>query len=314
MQASPQSEGQAQAPHQTSSPAVLHIDAGVLSVAYRDLGPQSGPAVVLLHGFPYDVHAYDEVAPRLAAAGMRVIVPYLRGYGPTRFISPATPRSGQQAALGHDLLALLDALGLERATLAGYDWGGRAACIVAALWRARAQGLVSVNGYNVQDLATAAEPKPPAAEYRYWYQYYLHGERGRAGLEKNRREFCELLWRLWSPNWEFDAATYQRSAASFDNPDFVEVVVHSYRHRFGLVPGDPALAAIEQQLAAQPRIGVPTIVLDGAGDGVSAHGAVGHERHFSGAYERRVIPVVGHNLPQEAPEAFADAVLALRGA
>ena len=289
-----------------------HIDAGVLSVAYEEAGPATGTPVLLLHGFPYDVHAYDEVAPILAAAGCHVITPYLRGYGPTRFLSPETPRSGQQAVLATDLLALMDALGIARAVLAGYDWGGRAACIVAALWSERVRGLVTCGGYNIQDIAGAARPQAPENEYRYWYQYYFHGERGRAGLEQNRRELCRLLWTLWSPNWRFDDATYERTAASFDNPDFVPVVIHSYRHRFGLVPGDPAVDAIEGRLAAQLRIGVPAIALDGGGDGVMPlGGSQHHERFFTARYERRVIPLVGHNLPQEAPEEFAAAVTAL---
>jgi pimeloyl-ACP methyl ester carboxylesterase len=239
-------------------------------------------------------------------------VPYLRGYGPTRFLSAATPRSGQQAVLAHDLLALMDALHVERALIAGYDWGGRAACIVSALWPQRALGLVTGAGYNVHDIPGSREPAPPEDEHRYWYQYYFHGERGRAGLVQNRYALGKLLWRLWSPNWEFDEATYARTAASFDNPDFVEVVIHSYRHRYGLVPGDPAVEATERLLTAQPQIGVPTICLDGGADGVrSPQGSAGHERHFSGRYERRVIPRVGHNIPQEAPQAFAEAVLAL---
>jgi pimeloyl-ACP methyl ester carboxylesterase len=265
---------------------------------------------VLLHGFPYDVHAYAEVAPRLAAAGARVIVPYLRGYGPTRFLSPATPRSGQQAALGTDLLALLDALGIGAAVLAGYDWGGRAACIAAALWPARVRGLVTGNGYNIQDIARSGEPAAPEAELRYWYQYYFHGERGRAGFARHRVEFCRLLWRLWSPSWRFDEAAFARSAAAFDNPEFVEVVIHSYRHRYALVPGDPALEEMERELAAQPPIAVPTISLDGADDGVTPARdvAAGGDR-FTGRFDHRVLPGAGHNLPQEAPAAFADAVL-----
>ncbi len=289
------------------------INAGVLDVAYADVGPTDGTPVFLLHGFPYDIHAYDEVTPLLAAAGCRVFTPYLRGYGPTRFLSHQTPRSGQQAALAHDLLALMDALAVPDALLAGYDWGGRAACIVAALWPHRARGLVSVNGYNLQDIANAGRPATPENEYRFWYQYYFHSERGRAGLDQNRRALCELLWRLWSPNWRFDAATYERSAAAFDNPDFVDVVIHSYRHRFGLVPGDPAFEETERRLATQPPIGVPAIVLEGDGDGViAAGGSLRHRRHFTGAFERREYPLVGHNLPQEAPREFADAVLALR--
>jgi pimeloyl-ACP methyl ester carboxylesterase len=290
-----------------------HLTAGTLEVTYHDSGDPGGTPVVLLHGFPYDVRSYDDVTPLLAERGCRVIVPYLRGFGPTRFVSADTPRSGQQAVLAHDLLALMDALSIPRAVLAGYDWGGRAACIVAALWPARVHGLVTGVGYNIQDIPSAVRPAPPENEFRHWYQYYFHGERGRAGLTQNRCELCKLLWRLWSPNWRFDDATYERTAASFDNPDFVPVVIHSYRHRFGLVPGDPAVEDTERRLIAQPPIGVPAIALDGSGDGVMAPG--GSERHarfFTGKYERRVIPLAGHNLPQEAPREFAQAVLAVR--
>lgn len=286
------------------------VEAGVLRVAYEERG--DGAPVVLLHGFPYDIHAYDEVTPPLVEAGCRVITPYLRGYGPTRFLSDDTPRSGQQAALGNDLVMLMDALSIESAVLGGYDWGGRAACVVAALWPGRARGLVTVNGYNIQDIANSGKPRAPDEEYRMWYQYYFHGERGRAGLEQNRRELCKLLWRLWSPNWKFDDATFERTATSFDNPDFVAVVIQSYRHRFGLAAGDPALEEIERRLAARPAITVPTIAMDGDGDGVTrAGGARDHARHFKGYYERRVVPLVGHNLPQEAPKEFAQAVLDL---
>jgi pimeloyl-ACP methyl ester carboxylesterase len=288
------------------------IDAGDLSVAYLDSGSRQGAPVILLHGFPYDVHAYDEVTPLLLEAGCRVIVPYLRGYGPTRFLSPTTLRSGQQAVLAHDLLALMDALAIPQAVLAGYDWGGRAACIVAALWPQRARGLVTGGGYNVHDIPNAGKPAAPEDEHRYWYQYYFHGERGRAGLTQNRRELCKLLWKLWSPNWRFDDTTFERTAASFDNPDFVDVAIHSYRHRYGLVPGEPAVEDTERRLAALPQIPVPTISLDGGGDGVRpADGSARHARFFTGGYERRVIPEVGHNLPQEAPVEFAAAVSAL---
>jgi len=296
----------------TPMPPLQHVRAGVLDVAFHDTGPIGAPPVVLLHGFPYDVHAYAEVAPRLAEAGCRVLVPYLRGFGPTRFVSDATPRSGEQAALGADLLALLDALSLPRAVLAGYDWGGRAACVVAALWPERCAGLVSLNAYNIQNIATSQVPIAPDAEHRYWYQYYFHTERGRAGLTQNRRALCKLLWQLWSPTWRFDEATFERSAVAFDNPDFVDVVIHSYRHRHAMVAGDPACAAIEARLASQPTIGVPTIALDGADDGVSGSDASArHAHHFTGPYQRRVIANAGHNLPQEQPQAFADAVLEL---
>jgi pimeloyl-ACP methyl ester carboxylesterase len=291
---------------------VKRIRAGVLDVAYADDGEEGAQTVVLLHGFPYDVQAYAAVTPRLVSAGHRVVTPYLRGYGPTRFTSAAVPRCGQQAALAHDLLALMDALGITSAILAGYDWGGRAACIVAALWPERVRGLVTCNGYNIQDIAGAGEPQAPENEHRYWYQYYFHGRRGRLGLERNRHALCKHLWRLWSPSWAFDDATYERTAVSFCNPDFVDVVIHSYRHRYGLVPGDPAVEETERRLASQPRIRVPSVALDGADNGViPIGGCESHARFFADAYERQVIPRVGHNVPQEAPAEFAEAVLAL---
>ena len=284
-----------------------------LEIAYEESGPMDGRPIVLLHGFPDDVRAYDGVAPPLAAAGWRVLVPYLRGYGPTRFLDPRTPRSGQQAVLGQDLKDFLDALGLERAALAGYDWGGRAACIVAALWPERVISLVSIGGYNIQNIARSGEPAAPDREYRLWYQWYFHTERGRAGLAANRRALCRLLWQLWSPNWRFDEATSERTAASFDNPDFVEVVIQSYRHRYGPAPGDPALQPIEDRLAAQPPITVPTIVLHGACDGVSPpQSSESHGRFFTGPYRRCVVPIAGHFLPQEAPSALVDALNELR--
>ncbi|MDB5915025.1 MAG: alpha/beta hydrolase [Ramlibacter sp.] len=295
------------------SPGPLkNIVAGVLEVAYHEAGPAAGPPVFLLHGFPYDVHAYAEVAPVLAAAGCRVIVPYLRGFGPTRFLDDRTPRSGEQAALGADLLALMDALAVPRAVLAGYDWGGRAACVVAALWPQRCAGLVSFNSYNIQDIARAMEPDTPANERSLWYQYYFHSERGRAGLAQHRRDLTRLLWQLWSPSWKFDDATFARSAAAFDNPDFVDVVIHSYRHRYGLAPGDPAYADIERRLAAQPVISVPTVTFDGLDDGVRppAEASV-HAHRFSGPRSHRLVPGVGHNMPQELPRLFAAAVLEL---
>jgi pimeloyl-ACP methyl ester carboxylesterase len=269
---------------------------------------------VLLHGWPYDPRCYDDVVPPLDAAGCRVIVPYLRGFGATRFLSVDTVRSGQQAALGNDLHELLDALGIARATLAGYDWGGRAACVVAALWPERVRGLVTGNGYNIQNIAASAKPVAPAQEHRFWYQYYFHTERGRAGLEQNRRALCRYIWQIWSPDWAFDDATYEKSAVSFDNPDFVAVTVQSYRHRFGYAAGDPALEPIEARLSAQPAITVPTIVLHGASSGIQPPaGSEAHARHFTGPYQRRVLPRIGHNLPQEAPLAVADAVLELIG-
>ena len=286
------------------------IRAGVLEVACHQAGPADGPPVVLMHGFPYDIHAYAEVAPLLAAQGCRVVVPYMRGYGTTRFLDAATPRSGEQAAFGADLLALLDALAIPRAVLAGYDWGGRACCVVAALWPGRCAGLVSYNSYNIQNIARAMEPDLPENEHRLWYQYYFHGERGRAGLQKDRRGLARLLWRLWSPTWAFDDATFERSASAFDNPDFVEVVIHSYRHRFGLVPGDPAYAGIEARLAAQPPITVPSITFDGTDDGVRPPAdAAQHAACFTGPRSHRIVPGAGHNLPQEKPQLFADAVM-----
>ena len=297
----------------TESLGPLHqIRAGVLNIAYHDSGPLNGPPVMLMHGFPYDVHAYAEVAPRLAAQGCRVVVPYLRGFGSTTFVNADTPRSGEQAALGSDLLALLDALSIPRAVLAGYDWGGRAACVVAALWPERCAGLVSLNSYNIQNIAKAMLPDTAENEHSLWYQYYFHSQRGHAGLTADRRALCRLLWQLWSPTWVFDTATFERSAAAFDHPDFVEVVIHSYRHRFGLVAGDPALAEIEHRLAAQPPISVACITFDGADDGVRPVAAAAqHARYFTGPRSHRAVPGAGHNLPQEKPQIFADAVLEL---
>ncbi len=282
----------------------------VLDIAYEEHGPADGDPVVLLHGFPYDPRCFDDVAPPLAADGCRVIVPYLRGYGPTRFLSAETLRSGQQAALAADLRDLLDALAIPRAALLGYDWGGRGACILAALWPERVQSLVTGDGYNIQNISRSVRPAAPQAEHRLWYQYYFHTPRGRAGLEANRGEFAKLLWRLWSPTWAFDDATFGRTAPSFDNPDFVDVVIHSYRHRYGYAEGDPALQPIEQALEAQPVIPVPTISLCGAEDGVATLSATDEDAgQFTGPYERRVVPGVGHNIPQEAP---GEAVRALR--
>ncbi len=293
-------------------PAPRSIRAGVLDVSYCEYGPTNGPVVFLMHGFPYDVHTYAEVAPILAAAGYRVIVPYLRGYGGTQFIDSTTLRSGEQAALGADLLALMDALGVQEAALAGYDWGGRAACVVAALWPERCRALVSFNSYNIQNIATALKPDSPSNEHRLWYQYYFHSERGRAGLSADRRGLIELLWRLWSPTWKFDSETFLRSAPAFDNPDFVDVVIHSYRHRFGLVAGDPAYAGIEERLAQSPSISVPTITFDGADDGVRSPSSASAQAHrFSGTREHRIVPGVGHNMPQEVPSVFAQAILEL---
>lgn len=292
--------------------AVKQVAAGVLDVAYEEHGPVDGPCVFLLHGFPYDPRSFDGVAPNLAGLGWRVVVPYLRGYGATRFLDAGTKRSGQQAAMAEDLIALMDALGIPRAAMVGYDWGGRAACIAAALWPERVTGLVTAQGYNIQDIAAAAMPLAPEAEHPLWYQYYFNTPRGAAGLAANRHALGKLLWRLWSPSWRFTDAVYDRTAASFETPDFVDVVIHSYRHRFGYVDGDPAYTVTEAALAAQPPIGVPTIALWGRDDGVrETPDADPHAEKFTGIYERRLLAGIGHNVPQEAPEATIKALLDL---
>ncbi|MEU4117063.1 alpha/beta hydrolase [Kitasatospora sp. NPDC028055] len=293
----------------------LHrVTTPVLEIAYHRTGGrrrETDAPVILLHGFPYDVRAYDEVARLLAEGGREVLVPYLRGFGPTRFLDGGTPRSGEQAALGQDLVDFMDALGIERAVLAGYDWGGRAACVVAATSPERVHGLVAAGGYTVQDIAGATEPAAPEAEHNFWYQYYFHSERGRLGLERNREELCRLLWRLWSPTWAGAEEAFAASAASLHNPDFVAVTVHSYRHRYGLVEGDPRYRALEERLAARPPVGVPTAVLVGGDNGVIAPADQTGTERFTGPCELRTLPGVGHNVPQEAPAAFAEAVLSL---
>ena len=289
-----------------------HARTSVLDIAYEDAGPPDGFPVVLVHGFPYDPRAFDGVVAILSATGLRTIVPWVRGCGETRFLWPDAMRSGQQAAIGHDLLELLDALELREAVLGGFDWGARAACIVAALWPERVRGLVSCCGYHIQDIAASTQPGDPASERRWWYQYYFHTERGRAGLAQNRRALCRLLWKLWSPSWSFDEATFARTARSFDNPDFVDVVIHSYRHRHGNADGDPRYAQTEARLARQPVIAAASIALHGTLDDViPLRTSRGHERFFAGRYERRLLQNVGHNPPQEAPEAFARAILEL---
>lgn len=290
------------------------VTAGVLDVAVELHGPEGGTPAILLHGFPDDVRTWDGVAGPLAEAGFRVVVPYLRGYGPTRYRDAATPRSGQQAALGADLLALMDAMGIGRALLAGYDWGGRAACIVAALWPERVIGLVSANGYNIQDIAGSARPAPPEQEARYWYQWYLHTDRGARALEEDRRAFCCLLWRMWSPGYPLTEAEYARTAASFDNPDFVATVVQSYRHRHRAAPGDPAVQGIEDRLAARPLIAVPSVVLHGAEDGVDPpENSAGCARWFTGPFRREVVAGAGHFLPRESPQPWVASLKALAG-
>jgi len=285
-----------------------------LEITYQEYGPADGRPVILLHGWPSDPRDYDEVGPQLAADGCRVLVPWLRGFGPTRFRDPATPRSGQQAALGADLRDFMNGLAVDDAILVGYDWGGRAACVAAALWHERARGLVSINGYNIQHIPSAGRPGSAVQEHRYWYQWYFHTERGRMGLEQNRRDLARLLWQLWSPNWRFTAETFAETAASFDNPDFVAVTIQSYRHRYGNAPGDPALEPLEERLAERPKIAAPTIVLHGDCDGVGPpEQSESHAQYFAGRYERRVIPVAGHFLSREAPDAVVAAVRDLLG-
>jgi len=283
------------------------VRAGVLDVGYIEHGPATGWPCVMCHGFPYDVETYAQAAPLLAAKGARVIMPYMRGYGPTKFLSDTTLRSGEQAAFGADLVALLDALNLEKAVVAGYDWGGRAACVVSAIWPERVTALVSGNSYNIQNIARSNEPVSAAEEAAYWYQYYFHSERGRRGLTQDRNDIARELWSMWSPTWSFSDEEFARSAKSFENEDFVDVVIHSYRHRYGLTPGDPAVAHIETQLTAQPVITVPTIAIDGDVNGVHAPSTNDREK-FSGPYDYRVFEDTGHNLPQERPELWAEAV------
>lgn len=289
------------------------VRAGPLDIAYMECGDRDGWPVILIHGFPYDALCYDDVATLLAAQGARVITPWMRGFGATRLISPDSMRSGQQGAFGADLKALMDALGIERAVLGGFDWGGRAACVVAALWPERVDSLVSAMGYNILHPRMAEFADTPENELRRWYIWYFHSPRGPAGLARHRHDFCRLLWSTWSPRWAFDDATYAASAAAFDNPDFVDVVIHSYRHRFGLVAGDPAYEEIERRLCERPSIMVPTVALDGDCDGVMP---VGYwpdlSANFTGRSEYRLLSGVGHNPPQEDPAGFADAVLTAR--
>ncbi len=293
---------------------VRQIEAGLLDVGYVDEGPADCPTVLLLHGWPYDIHSYDEVTPRLTADGYRVIVPYLRGYGTTRFLSADTVRNGQQAVLAVDAIALIDALGLERALVAGFDWGARTADVLAALWPDRCSGLVSVSGYLIGSRESGVAPLPPEAEHQWWYQYYFATERGRAGYRENLREFNRLIWRLASPEWDFDDATFDRTAASFDNPDHVDVVIHNYRWRLGAAEGEAGYDDLEARLAESPLITVPTITLEGDANGAPHPEPSSYARRFSGPYSHRTITGgIGHNLPQEAPKAFADAILEVGG-
>ncbi|HXD05342.1 MAG TPA: alpha/beta hydrolase [Burkholderiaceae bacterium] len=287
---------------------VKQINAGVLTVGYAELGAADRPAVILLHGWPYDIHSFEEVAPQLAQAGYRVVVPYLRGYGSTRFLSPDAFRNAQQAAVAVDVIALMDALSIKRAVVAGFDWGARTADIVAALWPDRCKALVSVSGYLVTNLKANEQPLPPQGELGWWYQYYFATERGRIGYEKYRREFARLIWKSASPKWDFDDATFERSAAAFDNPDHVSIVIHNYRWRLGLALGDPRYDELEARLAGAPAIPVPTITLASDFDGAAADGAA-YAKMFTGKYAHRVLKDIGHNVPQEAPQAFAQAVI-----
>ena len=290
--------------------SLSQIDAGDLSIQYADLGPRAGAPVILLHGWPYDIHSFAEVAPILVAQGHRVIVPYLRGYGGTRFRSAATPRNGQQAALAADVIALMDALGLRKAAIAGFDWGARTADIVAALFPERCQALVSVSGYLIGSQQANAVPLAPKAELAWWYQFYFATERGKQGYERNRREFNKLIWKTASPQWNFDDATYDRSAAAFDNPDHVAIVIHNYRWRLGMVDGERRFDEREQRLAQFPTIGVPTITMEGDANGAPHPDPAGYAARFTGKYKFRLVTGgIGHNLPQEAPKPFADAVL-----
>ena len=294
----------------TSFGPLKQINAGVLNVGYAEAGPADGPPVILLHGWPYDIHAFVDVAPMLASVGYRVIVPHLRGYGTTRFLSSETARNGQPAALGSDVIALMDALKIEKATLAGFDWGARTANIVAALWPERVKAMVSVSGYLIGNQEAGKMPLPPKAELEWWYQFYFATERGRAGYEKYRHDFSKLIWQIASPKWEFDDATFDRSAAAFDNPDHVAIVIHNYRWRLGLADGEQKFDELEKRLAAAPVISVPTITLEGDANGAPHPDPSAYAKKFSGKYEHRLIAGgIGHNLPQEAPQAFAQAVV-----
>jgi len=298
----------------TSFGPIKQIDAGLLNVGYAEAGPTNGPAVILLHGWPYDIHAFDDVVPLLTAKGHRVVVPYLRGYGTTRFLSSETFRNGQQAALGVDTIAFMDALKIQKPIIAGFDWGARTADVVAALWPERVRGLVSVSGYLIGSQAANKAPLPPAAELQWWYQYYFATDRGRAGYDKYRHDFSKLIWQIASPKWRFDDATFDRSAASFDNPDHVSIVIHNYRWRLGLAAGEARYDDLEKRLAAGPVISVPSITLEGDANGAPHPDPSAYAKKFSGKYaHRNITGGVGHNLPQEAPRAFADAVIEVAG-
>ena len=294
--------------------ALKQIDAGLLNVGYAEAGPPDSPAVILLHGWPYDIHSYVAVTPMLASAGYRVIVPYLRGYGTTRFLSAATFRNGQQAALGVDVVALMDALAIDRAIIAGFDWGARTAGVMAALWPERCRAIVSVSGYLIGSQKANQVPLPPEAELQWWYQYYFATERGRSGYERYRKDFARLIWQIASPRWGFDEATFDRTAQAFDHPDHVDIVIHNYRWRLGLADGEPAYEDLERRLAEAPVITVPAITLEGDANGAPHPEPAAYAEKFTGKYSHRLVAGgVGHNLPQEAPQAFAEAVVEVDG-
>jgi pimeloyl-ACP methyl ester carboxylesterase len=296
----------------TSLGPLKQIDAGVLNIGYAEAGPADGPAVVLLHGWPYDIHSYVDVAPLLASAGYRVIVPFLRGYGTTRFLSGSTFRNGQQAVVAVDIIALMDALKIQKAIVGGFDWGARTADIMAVLWPERCKAIVSVSGYLITNLKANTQPLPPAAEWGWWYQYYFATERGRLGYDKNRNEFAKLIWKNCSPKWNFDDATFDRTAAAFANPDHVAIVIHNYRWRLSLAPGDPKYDSLEAKLSENPVIAVPAITIGSDFDGAAADGAP-YAKKFSGKYSHVTLKGIGHNVPQEAPLAFAKAVVNVDG-
>ena len=299
---------------QSAFGAIKQIDTGLLNIGYAEAGPADGRAVILLHGWPYDIHSFVDVAPLLATAGYRVIVPHLRGHGTTRFRSDASLRNGQQSAVALDIVALMDALKIDKAILAGYDWGARTVNIIAALWPERCKAMVSVNGYLINNRERNRQPLPPKLEYGWWYQYYFATERGRAGYEANRRDFAKLMWKLFSPQWQFDDATFERTAASFDNPDYASIVIHNYRWRLGLAEGETRYDEVEARLAQGPVIAVPTITLDGDADAVApATDGTSYASKFSGRRTHRIVKGAGHNLPQQAPRAFAKAVIDVDG-
>jgi len=298
----------------TSFSSLKQIDAGLLNVGYAEAGPVNGPPVILLHGWPYDIYSFVDVAPLLASAGYRVYVPYLRGYGSTRFLSSETFRNGQPSAVALDIIAFMDALKIEKATIAGYDWAARTANIIAALWPERCKAMVSVSGYLIGSQESGKMPLPPKAELQWWYQFYLATERGREGYDKYRHDFAKLIWQLASPNWNFDDATFERSAASFDNPDHVSIVIHNYRWRLALADGEPKYADLDKRLAAGPVVTVPTITMEGDANGAPHPEPASYAKKFSGKYSHRTITSgIGHNLPQEAPQAFAQAVVDVDG-